>query len=561
MLAYELFLKNKDSAAELGFKSEKPAKIVYFIQDGKNHRIEFDTRTIDEFKGGTKKRFAFLQNAWDMPLNRFAEIPYEVTGSRSLKPYLMLYGFISEKGVLFSYNGKDKSGEKLEFSAFFKPDGESEFKNIKDLRIKLEKKNYFVGEKSLHDSYIESGIIYEDSGKLFVKAKLLKEIVEKFMEKYSLKELDKINKIPFEIYVLPSKENLSYDDGIESGSKTAFIDAFGENSTGYSDKTTKTAKFLSFDDPAYTINTTEGNEFYRKIGISRESLEKVNLPGGGMKIKGLTFLFFDLANPELQFPSYGRGIYNQMLNNYRILKKKNDQKSSLKVICIKENQAQKEVLVDCNLTEMQLNQILGGRSVDGESAPNYVLEKSFIFSSGKNVVFTDYIRMLKNWLFRIPAGRDQLLQIFSRNLKAKRFDYLKNRRVTREGAEYIENTLFAGQLLCGDFMEMSKDEEFAYNLGRIAGRYVTFKRAAKEEPNSLLDILTYSKYDEAKLRFVFTKICQGIELSKASKEETREMDSFVKSVIKDTPLKLSEPNNDYSYFFYRGVFEEMGGKK
>ena len=105
---------------------------------------------------------------------------------------------------------------------------------------------------------------------------------------------------------------------------------------------------------------------------------------------------------------------------------------------------------------------------------------------------------------------------------------------------------------------MNKNEEYAYKIGLIAGKYVKFKRDAKEANNSTNDILTYSKYDREKLRFVYSRMSLGISLSKAA--DVNRSDSITQIIKKDIPtdeIDDAKAHEDYSYFFYKGVFENL----
>jgi hypothetical protein len=105
---------------------------------------------------------------------------------------------------------------------------------------------------------------------------------------------------------------------------------------------------------------------------------------------------------------------------------------------------------------------------------------------------------------------------------------------------------------------MNKNEEYAYKIGCIAGKYIKFKRDTKEANNSTNDILTYSKYDREKLRFVYSRVSLGISLSKAA--NISNTDTIAQLIKKDMPtdeIDDTKAHEDYSYFFYKGVFENI----
>jgi hypothetical protein len=66
--------------------------------------------------------------------------------------------------------------------------------------------------------------------------------------------------------------------------------------------------------------------------------------------------------------------------------------------------------------------------------------------------------------------------------------------------------------------------------------------------------LAYSKYDREHLRFVYKRVGIGLNLSKVN------TDDLSKSIKTDTPkdeIDDAQANEDYSYFFYKGVFENL----
>ena len=93
----------------------------------------------------------------------------------------------------------------------------------------------------------------------------------------------------------------------------------------------------------------------------------------------------------------------------------------------------------------------------------------------------------------------------------------------------------------------------------IAGRYVRFKKDTEENDNSLRDILTYSKYDRGILRSVFKRIGQGVNLSKADESQINKIFLFIKNNERKEEIGEDKQDYDYSYFFYKGVFQKIAG--
>jgi hypothetical protein len=101
---------------------------------------------------------------------------------------------------------------------------------------------------------------------------------------------------------------------------------------------------------------------------------------------------------------------------------------------------------------------------------------------------------------------------------------------------------------------MNKNEEYACKIGCIAGKYVKFKRDNDEANNSTKDILTYSRYDLDRLKWVYQRICNSILLSKA---DTIAISQIIKTDIPDEEIEEDKAHEDYSYFFYKGVFKNL----
>ena len=114
------------------------------------------------------------------------------------------------------------------------------------------------------------------------------------------------------------------------------------NCSLYDSKPTQYAKFLSFDDPAFTINCKEGSEFYMNLGIGKESVEKINIPVKNVfTISGLKWMFVDISNPFFNFQDVNKGIIAQLYQNYRSLVEQSrdvyHKQLQMKVICYKKN--------------------------------------------------------------------------------------------------------------------------------------------------------------------------------------------------------------------------------
>jgi uncharacterized membrane-anchored protein len=120
---------------------------------------------------------------------------------------------------------------------------------------------------------------------------------------------------------------------------------------------------------SFAINCKTGKEFYQNLGIGNESFPKVSMPtDNAIVIAGLEWYFFDISEPSLKFEAKGRGIYDQLLSNYRLLSSRSglsvSHQSALKVICTKRAQAKLEVLLDDNLTLDQMKEMFSRAQIE-----------------------------------------------------------------------------------------------------------------------------------------------------------------------------------------------------
>jgi hypothetical protein len=75
----------------------------------------------------------------------------------------------------------------------------------------------------------------------------------------------------------------------------------------------------------------------------------------------------------------------------------------------------------------------------------------------------------------------------------------------------------------------------------------------------LRDILTYFRYDRDILQDVFEKVARGVNLSKAEEPELDKISVFIKNNTPKEEIAPDKQGYDYSYFFYKGVFQEISG--
>ena len=78
---------------------------------------------------------------------------------------------------------------------------------------------------------------------------------------------------------------------------------------------------------------------------------------------------------------------------------------------------------------------------------------------------------------------------------------------------------------------MNNNEDFAYKVGIMARLYIDFKNEVEERSGSLRDLLTYSKYDREKLRFVLRRIVKESIYRRLKKVEKNRLQRKFLSIL------------------------------
>ncbi len=461
MLAYELYLKNKESTAEP--VKRVPIKKVFFSVDD-NVTLQLDSKTLEHYGEGLSKndKNFYFQQSLSMPSNNLESVglPYRGTGAAAKKPYVEFYGSYKKGKLKISVQGEKNTGEKqkevYEYLHDFENDKELATVPADFLVLRLDTKSYFVGDKLLFDVYKEAGVINAEGA---LPSKVFLEVCKAFsllwQEKIVYEELKEFSSFSFRIVVLPfllmSEGKVEYrcdEDTDCSGEE--FEDCFGNPATGYPSKATINAKFVSFDDEAFTINCRRGREFYQNLGIGDQSFPKINLPSDGFTIAGLDWYFFDVNNPLLHFDEKRSGIYDQLLSNYQFLSmeagKSAIKESAIKIICAKKAQAKLEVLLDENLTLEQLKQMLS-RAQDNFARHPMAIE-SLIVKRKNDVIWTDYITAIRHFVNGTFVDRTFLIQRFILILRENLREWLKgNKLIKKETANFFGKSQFCLNLL------------------------------------------------------------------------------------------------------------------
>jgi hypothetical protein len=149
-----------------------------------------------------------------------------------------------------------------------------------------------------------------------------------------------------------------------------------------------------------------------------------------------------------------------------------------------------------------------------------------------------------------------LVQRFTLILRENLQEWIKGNMPDSKAEEFFEKSQFCLNLLTNNQrgLAMNKNEKYAYKIGCIAGKYVKFKREKDDANNSTKDILTYSRYDLDRLKWVYQRVCNSIVLSKA---DTIDISQSIKNDIPEEEIDDAQTREDYSYFFYKGVFQNL----
>ena len=555
MLAYELFHNNKNSTVR-DVKDIFPTKKIFY----KKNDIVIDPKTLDEYDPKTITRTEQLQKWLQMPLNttdaKLLNLPDFRTGSASQNPYIEVYGNLKtnnkQESKLTLLIGKKSNG--IEYVLDL-TSNEVKFNDAKEIILKLNKKEYFMNSNELFNEYVKSGII-DEFGVLNIFA--YHNIIQKFLKfiKEQKSNITKIGNIPFRIYILPDATEITYikqskkDDSHQISSD----DYFNNTVLGYSSAPTKTANFLSFHDASFTVNCMQGEDFYKNLGIGRESLEKIYAdPSQTFRINHLNWTFLDM-DKSVKFNETKNGLLAQLYENYTTLKNNDsDNYGDFKIICIQHNREKQELLINETISVNQLEKIfLNIKNI--HNIPEFCFE-ILLYKSDQKLIWDVYIRTIQNFITGQKTSKNYLLSFFTKILKEKRCDWIKLKNKSKQWS-FFNKSNFCLQCLCGDDNQinyMDKNEEFAEKVGQIVRLCVDSKKDDEYDYLSS-DILMCSKYDREKLRFIISRICRDLSLSKFSNDGTHDVMTKIRLLQLEKEIEDTAATKDYSYFFFKGFY-------
>ena len=556
MLAYELFLNNKDSSTS-NVKKQIPIKKIFY----KNNQITLDSKTMKEYGSETTDNTKLLQDWLQMPLNTTSDdslnLPDNRTGTNALNPYIVIKGKLEikeQKSKFILLIGSESNYIKHVLDL---TNDEIQNKSNKKIKLHLDEEKYLLDSNPLFHEYVDSGII-DKAG--ILNLKVYDDVIERFFEEAKKHKPNVSNHadIPFLIYILPGDSTIKYDESKDVDSNpVSFTDYFNNPSLGYQSTPTKTTKFLSYYDKAFTINCIQDADFYKNLGIGAASFKKIfTNKTQTFTIDHLDWTFIDNANSHSKFNETKNGILAQLYANYIVTKNKSqDNLDGFKIICVQVNKEKQELLIDENLTMPKMEKMFSNiKKID--DIPKFCFD-ILIYKSGQNKIWTVYLHVLRNFITGQKTPKNYLLSYFNKILRQKITDWVKSRDKSEPKQFFIKSN-FCLQCLCtADYVvtNMDKNEEFAERLGQIANVYVEFKRK-EENNNSLIDILTYPKYDREKLRFIFSRICHGLQSSRLSDVDKNDVTNQIRSLQPAEEIDDDAASKDYSYFFFKGFYTD-----
>lgn len=558
MLAYELFLENESTGYDAG--EGIPIKKIFVTKDAK---IKIDDTPLDKYGhlDIRNKLAEFLQTHFDMPIdmNKNLGLPEKRVASKAPKPYVTIRGNLKIYPKKGQTSGKMTLSvpKKISFARLSIPDYEQEIQST-DIPLNAVKENYYLGDTSLYRAYCENKILVDDK----IPAKLFESICEEFFEYIKkIKPVFPNGTCPFILYVLPSDKSITFDlsdDTVEP----AQVDSFGNKFSQYATKRSRGVFFLSYNNKEFTINCKQKQEFYKNLGIGKETLDKIILPNTKkMNITSFDFdwYFTSVENADLHFENKNVGIFGQLYNNYQKLreKKTTENNPKLLIFCIKKANSKLEVMISENLSLTRLGNIFSNIN---DEIPRFVLEKTLIIERGKNKTFRYYIAAIKSIINQTSFDPVLLQKIFSEIIRVNIREWLKSERDAEDFfirsefcKKHLKTTIKNNQRMNQqDDHTAEQYTQFAKKIGIMARIYIDFRKKHEFENNSFKTILTKPKYDFKTLQDVVKQI--GLSVNRL-KLDSNDEKILLENLSKHIPdIDTIDSKDDYSYYFYLGYF-------
>ncbi|MCW4008926.1 MAG: hypothetical protein NWF09_09610 [Candidatus Bathyarchaeota archaeon] len=556
-LAFNLYILNRTFDGE--FSAPFDVKKVYVKVDG-SVNVVFDDKTLEEYGDDDTD---VLKRKLQMPRStlRKVNLPDRRTSIGAPKPYIIINVTLNRNALSFHFGKSDKKSPEDSFTCkgdvstgeILGVDG------VGKLKVRMDTSNYLVDDVSVYDLYVRDCVLTVEDGESFFSRDVFTRICEVFTRfcHAKLTSEDLNEKRFFRIAVLPFSalnREIVYREKASEGFN--FTDAFGNQALCFAKDTTQTAKFLSADDPSFTLNNVKIKDMYKQLNLGDSSVKKINLPMDRMvKIGDLRFLMADLAFPDIVFPRKNTGFYDNLLNCFLMYDQYTsvNVKGTLIILCVNIQKSKMEVLFHFNFSHRQLDRLL---QRGGKRYCPFVFEQ-LIIREGEKVIMNDYLMAVSMFLRGLYFKRESLTKMLSKHFLKQRFELIDSPFKSRD---FFSKSDMLLKLLTRE-KAMSKNEEYAYSIGKIVGKYIAVKQSIDRD-KSPLEMLKYNKYDRERLRYVYKRVCSAVALL-ASKEPAiaEELSRFINVATPTFEIPEEDAAVDFSYWFFKGAFEMMGGEK
>ncbi|MGC8651556.1 MAG: hypothetical protein ACP5RX_03015 [Minisyncoccia bacterium] len=568
MLGYELQRLNEKRGLEnLGMP--QLVLIVYFKNDEKdNLTFEINPKSLEEYLSKSLEQLGLEFDKTD--LEKLNLVPHNLLDFKFSKPEpneTLFYGTIPIK-----LKGNILSASNVKFDTQTK-----EF--FEDLNNKPKPKPYY---EFLLDAYLKSNILTKVDTKYIRNTEKIKELIKFLWESWKKffdendKTVLKILKGGILILLLPSKYQA--DDA-----KKELSEAYERVHKGHN--TPDDGKFFSRDDAAFIINYKKDPNILNKL--TAVNPDYVSFSKKPIKQRNLLFYYIFIHKYETQPIKYYQGIVANLYEGYSDLLNLNSKEiENVLVAGLKKQNQKLEVILYAHVPTERLNEIYSKISLAIEKTQfdkrknskqilSWLLEDLFLEKTSKDYNIQFYVEAANDFLvFESESFFDEAKRFLNKrviNEKGSYIDAIKSNKIKNieDFFSKADFYLLFKYLMhnSGDEMQpnyMKTEEYFAYLIGKSVGKYLQLLKKSGNLDNSAYDLISYDKYDYEKLKFIFERLGRAIGIKKLE-DRQEEMEKYFNTVtneINETLGKLSSPeeikDKDLSFFFYLGVFKELG---
>ena len=530
-------------------------KLIYFKYNSEVNKFSFNEKdkSIDEYGTlsdiGIDEKDKNALNEFNLIPSNFLDIPFNENVPNKKNDY-----------IIIKFTAKiDKGG------------------NLKLNTIKTKEKRYSELLLSDYRNLFETS----KNCKYKIKDSLIESLEQFLYEQFNKRNSEKLKflKKGFSVILLPYK----YYDNLK-----LIQDKFNELHKGDSNNLAPNdGKFISRDDLSFLINMNNNLE---KLTCTKPNLVSFSISPNKIGVKGLSFYFIfkNKLNGYYKPILEQNGLLNTIYKSYKELDNRTFNLEDAIIVFVSKNQQKEEILLYTHIPEEVfhiINKIIDLKG--GEINKAYLLEKIFIENLGTTKIINNYINAINDLLIinseyffdyskkyfnqEISSMRGQIINYIKGNFTESSPKNFCNQANSYLSLKYNMDKYYKkGNNMSEPDLKiekdthdyMSKEENFAYKIGVLTGRYLNLLKQSKKLDNSTYDLISYDKYNYEKLKFVFKRICFSIGINKFENEEfkdkminyTHEID---KDLIENKLMSNITNDKDFSFFFYLGVFEYL----